>query len=345
MSRLIHGGRLAELCKELGLSSEAWLDLSTGISPWSWPVPELPENIWRELPSNCDDLTHGAASYYGCDSASVLAVPGSQYAISRIPSMLALGKVALPWLGYFEHEQAWLGAGHQPVYYKTPEQLLALCERTDVKHAVLINPENPTGRATKLEVVEKVFSLLAQRGGYLVIDEAFADSDPSLSAAPLLGHEQLIILRSLGKFFGLAGVRLGFVLANARFLSALADGMDPWSVSHPARFIGAAALRDQQWQRLQRQRIQSESNRCAENLEALGLAGVRIQRAGLFVSLISEAEACGAERLEQVYRRLLAQKIYLRLYQREQHTVLRLGLFELGCESRLHSALLHAFES
>ena len=74
MVDLIHGGAIGAAARRYGIPAGKWLDLSTGISPWSWPVPALPESVWRCLPEDDDALALAAAACYGCDPTAVLPV-------------------------------------------------------------------------------------------------------------------------------------------------------------------------------------------------------------------------------------------------------------------------------
>jgi len=110
---------------------------------------------------------------------------------------------------------------------------------------------NPTGEVTPLHKLWAWHSELAARGGWLIVDEAFMDATPTdslLSTLPRFAQKALppglIVLRGLGKFFGLAGARVGFVGASPSFLEDLEDALGPWTISAPSRWLAIQALRD-----------------------------------------------------------------------------------------------------
>jgi len=254
---LEHGGNLCAAAGRFNIPQHQWLDLSTGISPWSWLVPVVPQRVWQTLPQEDAQLESAAVGYYRCSSESLLAVPGSQFALQSTPVLLPRGRVAMPSRGYAEHRLAWRTAGHQIVEYHNTAALTTLVQEGTVQHAVVINPNNPTGELLPRLLLEQLHRQLQGSGGWLVVDEAFVDATPQESLAPLCPSPGLLVYRSVGKFFGLAGIRLGFLLAPPALCRQLESQMPPWSVSHPARWIGERALGDNEWQAVQRSRLES----------------------------------------------------------------------------------------
>lgn len=240
---LEHGGNLRRAAGEYGIPAGEWLDLSTGINPQGWPVPALPAVAWARLPEVEDGLEAAARAYYGVEQ--LLPVAGSQAAIQALPRLRLPCRVGLLDTSYAEHRQAWARAGHQIVTLEGQGDIERKLPLLDV--LVLVQPNNPTGVLYPLERLLAWHARLADRGGWLLVDEAFMDATPERS---LLPHARpgLIVLRSLGKFFGLAGARVGFVSAQAELLAPLAEQLGPWSVSGPARRVAADALGDRAWQ-------------------------------------------------------------------------------------------------
>lgn len=317
---LIHGGNLGLASREFGIPLPDWVDLSTGISPCSWPVPALPQAVWQRLPEEDDDLLASAADYYRCPPDTLLAVPGSQYAIRQLPGLLAATNVALPLWGYREHHHAWQLAGHSAVSYRDIGHLHQLVNAGTVTHAVVINPNNPTTELIDRPVLENLAGLLTRHGGLLVVDEAFMDPHPQHSLIPQR-PSAVVVLRSIGKFFGLAGVRLGFVVADPALIQQLGSAMNPWSVSHPARWIGSRALADHTWQQLQRQRLELYSRQWLAAVQAL-LPDLPWQCAAHFIS--AELDWQLAQRL---YRAAAQRGLLLRLIgPHARRGLLRLGL-------------------
>lgn len=261
-----HGGDLAAAEARWGRPAEGWLDLSTGINPWPYPVPELPAAVWHRLPGAAAEraVLEAAARRWGVPaSAAIVAAPGSQPLIQAVPRLLPPGRVAVVGPTYGEHARAWSAAGHAVVDQGGLERL------DDVQAAVVVNPNNPDGRTTAPECLIAAAEALAARGGLLVVDEAFAEVTPELSLAgrPRPG---LVVLRSFGKFHGLAGLRLGFAVAAPALAERLAAMMGPWAVSGPALAVGAVALADDAWTERTRSRLAEAGARLAGVLAEAG---------------------------------------------------------------------------
>jgi cobalamin biosynthetic protein CobC len=258
---LQHGGRLRAAAREQGIALDMWLDLSTGLNPHGWPVPALAPQCWSRLPEDDDGLEARACAYYGC--SSLLPVAGSQAAIQALPRLRPPGRVAILSPGYREHQQAWRAAGHavQEVSVARLRSGLPDCEVL-----VLIHPGNPGAERFGREELQAWHRELAARGGWLLLDEAFIDCTPEASLAALANQPGLIVLRSVGKFFGLAGIRVGFVLAEAAILSPLRELLGPWTLSGPARAVAMLALDDRAWQQSMRGQLAEESARLARLL-------------------------------------------------------------------------------
>lgn len=257
---LEHGGNLREAAKHFGRPLEEWLDLSTGINPWPYPVPSLAANAWHRLPEDNPRLVAAARDYYG--APGMLPVAGTQAAIQALPRLRPKARVAVSAPSYAEHAFCWTRAGHA-VREVAFDRLEHNIDEADV--VVVCNPNNPTGARIAPEVLLGWAESLGARNGWLVVDEAFGDTMPETSVARWTNRPGLIVLRSVGKFFGLAGLRLGFVAAEERLLTTLAEYLGPWSVSGPAQDIGSAALLDEAWQ----QAMQKQLRVAGERLQGL----------------------------------------------------------------------------
>jgi len=264
---LEHGGRLRKAAQQYGIAEPDWVDLSSGLAPWPWAIPPIPERAWARLPETDDGLEAAACAYYGV--AQVLPVPGSQCAIQLLPRLRRGGKIGVLSPCYAEHAEAWRRAGHV-VREVSETEVDFFLDSLDV--LVVVNPNNPTGRLLPPERLLEWHARLAERGGWLVVDEAFMDNTPDMSLAPHIERAGLIVLRSFGKFFGLAGVRLGFVLAQAKFLQLLAEQVGPWAVSGPTRILGQACLTDTDGHQRMIARSNQASARLVGLLARLGLA-------------------------------------------------------------------------
>ncbi|MGH6641661.1 MAG: threonine-phosphate decarboxylase CobD [Bradyrhizobium sp.] len=264
-----HGGDLTEAIARHGGAPASWLDLSTGINPRPWPIPQaLPENAWQRLPSRADAeaLNAAARKTYGVpDGAEIAAAAGTQALIQWLPHLAAPGAVAIVGPTYSEHALAWREAGHPVIAI----DYLDACVDSAI-HAVVVNPNNPDGRVTDRATLARVATQLRARGGWLVVDEAFADVDPAASAVALCPDSPVLILRSFGKFYGLAGLRLGFAIGAPDAITRIAGALGPWPVSGPALLIGAAALGDQPWADRTRHALQQQARALDEVLSKAG---------------------------------------------------------------------------
>ncbi|MBN8443416.1 MAG: threonine-phosphate decarboxylase [Thauera sp.] len=261
---LEHGGRLRQAAARYGIALDQWLDLSTGINPAGYPVPAIPASAWQRLPEDDDGLERAAANYYG--TPELLPVAGSQAAIQALPQVLPGQRVSLLAPGYAEHAHAWRERAPRLI---AADEIEPASDASDI--VVLINPNNPTGARFDRGRLLEWHARLAARGGWLVVDEAFIDADPAGSLAGSAGQPGLVVLRSLGKFFGLAGARVGFVLAPEALRAALAEKLGPWTVSGPARHAACAALADHSWQTRMRDALKRDGERLAALLAESGL--------------------------------------------------------------------------
>jgi cobalamin biosynthetic protein CobC len=266
-----HGGDLTEAIARHGGAPASWLDLSTGINPWPWPIPQsLPESMWQRLPSRAetDALLTAARRTYGVpDGADIAAASGTQALIQLLPYLAAPGPVAIVGPTYGEHAAAWRNAAHAVIAIDD----LAACPESAV-HAVVVNPNNPDGRVTDRATLTKTVAHLKHRGGWLVVDEAFADIDPAISAVALCPDWPGVILRSFGKFYGLAGLRLGFAIGAPDVIERVTAALGPWPCSGPALLIGAAALDDQPWADRTRGKLEEQACKLDQVLAKAGFA-------------------------------------------------------------------------
>lgn len=323
---LEHGGRLRAAAAHYDIPLADWLDLSTGINPEPWPVPTIPASCWARLPENDDGLEAAAAAYYG--NPKLLPVAGSQAAIQLLPHMLPRAVVACISPIYSEHPQAWQRAGHRLRFLQNATLPRALAAATP--YVLLCNPNNPTADRHPHAIALDAAHQLKKRGGWLIVDEAFMDPTPEESLTPLAGTDEapnLIVLRSLGKFFGLAGARVGFIFAAADILNKINEAMGPWAISGPSREVARLALQDGSWQATARNRLGANGERLHQLLAAHG----EVKSIALFATLHSPHAG-------ELHEYLAHQGILTRRY--DQQPLLRFGL--PGCEDewqRLGAAL------
>jgi cobalamin biosynthetic protein CobC len=316
---IAHGGDLGAVRVRHPEAPLPWIDLSTGINPLPYPVAGLPADCWSRLPSHEADraLIAAAAARYGTDEAAIVAATGTQALIQILPRLVGRSRVAILGPTYGEHELCWRRHGHDVAVVPR----LADAAGADV--VVVVNPDNPTGRLLDHEALRAVNARL------LVVDEAFIDRLPA--DASLAGDlpENAVVLRSFGKTYGLAGLRLGFAIASAPLAARLRDELGPWAVSGPALAIGSRALADGTWLTAAATRLDRDAKRLDSLLVAAEftiLGGTPLFRLG------SHPEA------RQIVERLGRHGIHVRAFG-AQPTWLRFGLPGEDGFSRLAAAL------
>ena len=264
-----HGGALDRAMAEYGGARADWIDLSTGINPVAYPLPDISPEIWARLPDaglEADALA-AARGYYGFgDKAGVVSAPGTQGLIQLYPHLALPGNAMVIGPTYEEHAQS-LGLAGRDVRY---ERSLSSLDEEDMI-AVVVNPNNPDGKRIPADAILFAADRLAERGGLLVVDEAFADTDAKDSVAAHAGMDGLLVLKSFGKFFGLAGVRLGFAAGTPEIAGVLAAMLGPWAVSGPALAIAGRAYLDERWIGATRVRLAADRRALEAGLKAAGL--------------------------------------------------------------------------
>ncbi len=301
---MMHGGRLAEARCLFPSAPEPFLDLSTGINPVAYPLPPLRTELFTRLPEpeQVDALEMAAASAYGAaEREMAVAAPGTQILIDLVPRLWPLSPVAVLGPTYGEYARSWTGAGCQVACVASFEALY------EAATAVVCNPNNPDGRRISRDRLLALADHFAARRGLLVIDEAFADLDGGdISLARALPHPAVIILRSFGKTYGLAGLRLGFALAAPERATSIREALGPWAVSGPAIAIGQLALSDKGWLDAAAARLARDTQRLDARLTG---AGLRI-RGGTALFRLAETEDATA-----VFSRLGRAGIFVRRFQ------------------------------
>lgn len=247
-----HGGNLDAAMARFGGRRAVWLDLSTGINPQPYPVPTFPDAAWSALPDTeaQDRLIQAARGFWQVpDGAAVLAAPGASALIAQMPRLIQGTRVQITPPTYNEHGAAFRAAGWQ------------VRDHGPADARVLVHPNNPDGRH---------FSPGAFHPGLTVIDESFCDVIPDHSLIAHAARPGIVVLKSFGKFWGLAGLRLGFAIAAADTIARLADMLGPWPVSGPALLVGAQALGDADWAERTRARLSQNRKRMDAMLVGAG---------------------------------------------------------------------------
>ncbi|MDO8881357.1 MAG: threonine-phosphate decarboxylase CobD [Pseudotabrizicola sp.] len=302
-----HGGNLDQAVAVFGTGD--WIDLSTGINRRPWPLPLLDPDCWRSLPTRAAQaglVAQAARAWGASDRAAGIALAGAQAAIQLMPLLRPAGRAAVLGPTYNEHAACLIQAGWDVASVSTIEALHGAAL------AVVVNPNNPDGRCHTPEDM----LALSRKVGFLVVDESFGDITPGLSLLPQAGQDNLLILRSFGKFYGLAGLRLGFAFGADSDIAALARMAGPWAVSGPAIEIGRQAISDTGWADAMRTQLALDAGR-ADDLARV--AGWKIAGGTTLFRLYETPDAQAAQ------HRLARHKIWSRIFPWSGR-LLRLGL-------------------
>lgn len=305
-----HGGGLDAAVADYGGRREDWIDLSTGINPVPYPVPQIAQEAWTALPDSAAQAALLAAArqhWHVPEGASILAAPGASSLIAKLPTLAPVGRVDIPTPTYNEHAAAFVAHGWE-------------MGEDGASARVIVHPNNPTGHWYAEEGFDAALT---------VVDESFADVWPDRTWVHEATRPGVVVLKSFGKFWGLAGMRLGFAIATPDVIGQLATALGPWAVSGPALSIGAAALNDHDWAVETRVRL----NEDAARLDALMIRGGARVEGGTSLFRLYEVDNAKAWQA-----RLARNHIWSRVFPYSD-TWLRLGLPAPGQCCRLEAAL------
>jgi cobalamin biosynthetic protein CobC len=310
---MLHGGDLSAAAATCGGAVGDWLDLSTGINPHAYPLPDIAERFWQALPAGGDLdalLTAARRAYRVPEAAAIVAAAGTQALIQWMPRLAPDGATAVLGPTYNEHARAFRTAG------RDVDEIATLDIWRDAPNLIVVNPNNPDGRLLALDELAHLAEETARRGGWLVIDESFVDVMPERTAAALCAARPVVILRSFGKFHGLAGMRLGFAVAAEPIAARFRTALGPWAVAGPALAIGTAALQDDGLADNMRAKLARE----AAALDAvLAGAGLRLIGGTTLYRLVRHAAAAA------LHAHLARQRVWTRVFDWD-HTLMRFGL-------------------
>lgn len=340
---LFHGGNLPKASKETGIPIENWIDLSTGISPYSYPLEHLASESFKRLPYLDDAFIKSVTDYY--KSKYFLAIPGTQAAIQFLPKILLNLPILLPSVGYQEHSKAWQQAGNCCDFYpafditQASKKIDDKLSQNSNQHLLVINPNNPSTLRFSPEQLYDWAQKLDQ-GAYLIVDEAFIDPKPAQSIIPLLAknpESNIIVLRSFGKYFGLAGIRLGFMFAAKSVLNKLEEYIPLWSINGPALHIARKALSDHKWLDEHRENLMASEQFMISVFKSI--ESEQCFHEALFSSYILPKKSA-----QIIFNHFYSQGILLRLIDiSEEESMLRIGRLKLEEDAairRIHNAFL-----
>nr|WP_295978112.1 threonine-phosphate decarboxylase CobD [uncultured Agrobacterium sp.] len=262
-----HGGNLGKARLTFPDAPEPWIDLSTGINPHSYPHSPVPASAFARLPEPgaAEELKQLAAAHFGAPSARHVALsPGTQMLMPLLAQIALVrgaksGAVLSP--AYAEHARTARMAG------LTMAEVENIHDLSAYDYAVVVNPNNPDGRVADRESLLSLAGFMRRKDGLLVVDEAFIETGHAETLANATDQNALVVLRSFGKFYGMAGVRLGFAIAHPDVAAELEARLGPWAISGPALHIASEALADREWQSSMRLRLSQEARRMNALLE------------------------------------------------------------------------------
>ncbi len=306
-----HGGNLSAAVARFGGDREGWIDLSTGINPAPYPVAGLTARDWAALPDQAelDQLIAAARQFWNVpQSAAILPAPGASALIASVPAQAPASQVEITPPTYNEHAAAFANHGWQ------------VTDQGPHAARVLVHPNNPDGRLWSAKDVTAPLT---------VIDESFCDICPDRSLIHLAEQPGVIVLKSFGKFWGLAGLRLGFAIGQPELITPLRNWQGPWAVSGPALRIGAQALQDQDWANATRQQLAADCQRLDKLVLKRG--GVLVGGTDLFRLYEVDNAVAWQDRLGRAH-------IWSRIFPYSA-TYLRLGLPPQDGWTRLEAAM------
>ena len=314
-----HGGRLCVARALFPNVPQPWIDLSTGINPAPYPAPRASARERNHLPESTElaRLEAVAAAAFNVDDPSrVIATGGTESALRLLPYLLKVSAAIVAGPTYSSHADAWNRAGTKTsVVADTQLGELAVANVA----VTVVNPNNPDGRLLDRQQLQALHDSLHAKRGALIVDEAFGDLEPQHSVASLAGTEHapsMVVLRSFGKFYGLAGVRLGFVIASPALAAQLRHLLGDWPVSADALRAGLAAYADHAWAEKTRLRLK----RAAQRLDKLLIASGMTIVGGTSLYRLARAPNATAR-----FTQLISQGILARPFDYDS-TLLRFGL-------------------
>ncbi len=324
-----HGGNLDSAAQFFPHAPSPWIDLSTGINSNAYPIGELTPDAWQRLPLANDiaRLEHVAGQAWGVTGAggvspTLVAAPGTQALIQLLPRIFAARTIAILDFTYGEYERVWRDYGVQVARVSTLDQLKAF----DL--AIIVNPNNPTGRLVQPQHLRSLAHELAARGGSLIVDEAFMDFTPQYSLAGQV-PDNVVVLRSFGKTYGLAGLRLGFAVASPKIAQSFRRFLGPWAISGTSVEIATRAYEDARWLAQEATRLQIARHRLEAELISLGFS---IVGGSLLFVLAQHKQA------ERWFEHLASHGILTRPFSQNPHWI-RFGIPQDSQWERLSAAL------
>ncbi|MGA8571139.1 MAG: threonine-phosphate decarboxylase CobD [Desulfobaccales bacterium] len=275
-----HGGDVYHLARSLGINIADLLDFSANINPLGFPpglsgaIQEALTEIVHYPDRRCVALRQDLAGYHHLSPEEILVGNGSTELIYLLARVLKPRRGLIVTPAFSEYEHALSVAGVPVAFHATTEaHNFALHEVFEAQAGDLVflaHPASPSGALLDPELFLEVAAALDAVGAYLLLDEAFIDFVEEASFKSHLSRfPRLLILRSFTKFFGIPGMRLGFLLGAPELLAPISDVQEPWSVNTMAQVMGRACLADGEYMTRTRTMIAQERAFLLDRLAAL----------------------------------------------------------------------------
>ena len=242
-----HGGDLSDAVR-VNRKIKKWIDLSTGINPNAYNDFNIDKTVYSHLPSGNQlaELMSIARGYYNLNQEiKICAYQGAQGVINILPNIVNKNihdtiQILTP--TYTEHYRVWNDHGFKIRLVTNIEN-----ELDPSIPFVLVNPNNPDGKLFQPKYLEELWERIRKAGGFLILDESFMDGTPDMSFRFDNCRDNVIVIRSFGKFFGLPGLRLGFVYGDNHYINKVSSLVGPWPISSSSLLIARKAMLDTVW--------------------------------------------------------------------------------------------------
>lgn len=287
-SKFEHGGTIFAVARQLGVLPEALLDFSASINPLG-PAPGVRDALTAAYDrlvhypdSSSATLREALAACHGFTPQQICVANGSTELIHLIPRMqrfrIKRALLLVPSFSEYARSLELSGWSVDPLVMSAADGFKlditkiekALYRKYDL--LFLCNPGNPTGRLYTRHEIGRLLELCRQAGTLFVHDEAFMDFCEEESAKQFLDEDgSLLILRSMTKFYGFPGLRLGYALGSPTLITELERLRPPWSVGLLAQAAGLAALADTNYARMTRELVAVERQRLSTALQGGGV--------------------------------------------------------------------------
>jgi threonine-phosphate decarboxylase len=257
ITRPAHGGDVAAIARRYGVDPAALVDFSSNADPYGTParvvsalyaLAQSKDELSQYPEPTAQALREAAGERHGIDPASVVVANGATALLDAVVRTTAPGATVVPVPAFSEYRRAVESAGSRFVPYPLnasfdwdDAELLQRIADEKATLLILANPHNPSGLLVPAVRLRMLAEDCARLGTFVIVDEAFIDYAEKESLARSV-PENVIVIRSLTKFFGMPGIRIGYAVASAPLAEAIASRLPSWPVGAVDLAAGVAAL-------------------------------------------------------------------------------------------------------